>query len=602
MKKIIGIDLGTTNSCVAYMEGNQPKVIENSEGYRTTPSIVAFTENKEVVVGNAAKRQSLLKGSAVISNSKRIIGKKFTEVTDKESIPFEVIKSENGDAWIRSGSKEVSPQEVASHILRKMKLTAEDYFGEEIKDAVVTVPAYFNDTQRQATKDAGRIAGLNVRRIINEPTAAALAFGLDKTYSKDIKIAVYDLGGGTFDVSVIEIANIDGEKQFEVLSTNGDTFLGGEDFDNKIVNYVLDEFKRKENISLKEDKVNMQRIKEASEKAKIELSSLTETEINIPFIISKNNEPKHLYVKLNRAKLNDIVKDLVEKTIKPCKVALKDANLKKEDIDEVILVGGMTRMPYVQEEVEKFFKRKPKKDINPDEAIAIGAAIQGQILIGQRKDILLLDVIPLSLGIETLGGVMVKMIKKNTTIPTSYSQVFSTAEDNQTAVTIKVFQGEREMVKDNKLLGEFNLEGIKPAPKGIPQIEVKFDIDSNGILAVSAKDKSTGIQNKVTIKANSGLSEKEIKKMVNDAEKHKKKDMEARKIVESKNELESIKNDIKNFINKESKKISEENKIKLEDLILRINKMENEKDIETIKKLSEEGIKLLTEVRNSIKE
>ncbi|MGX7458794.1 molecular chaperone DnaK [Candidatus Vidania fulgoroideorum] len=601
MKKIIGIDLGTTNSCVAYMEGNQPKVIENSEGYRTTPSVIAYTSNKEVVVGNAAKRQSMLKDSVVISNSKRIIGKKFKEVIDKESIPFEVIESENGDAWIRLKRKEVSPQEVASHILRKMKTTAEDYFGEEIKDAVVTVPAYFNDTQRQATKDAGRIAGLNVKRIINEPTAAALAFGLDKSYSKDIKIAVYDLGGGTFDVSIIEIATIDGEKQFEVLSTNGDTFLGGEDFDNKIANHILGEFEKKENISLKGDKVNIQRIKEASEKAKIELSNLTETEINIPFIISKNNEPKHLYVKLNRAKLNNIVKDLVEKTIEPCKIALSDANIKVEDIDEVILVGGMTRMPYVQEEVEKFFKKKPKKDVNPDEAVAIGAAIQGQILLGQRKDILLLDVIPLSLGIETLGGVMVKMIKKNTTIPTSYSQVFSTAEDNQTAVTIKVFQGEREMVKDNKLLGEFNLEGIKPAQKGIPQIEVRFDIDSNGILAVSAKDKSTGIQNKVTIKANSGLSEEEIKKMVNDAEKYKKKDMETRKLIESKNELESIKNEIKEFIKKESKNISVENKTKLDDLILNINKVENEENIEVIKKTSEDSIKILTDIKNSIK-
>ncbi|QSW37941.1 molecular chaperone DnaK [Candidatus Vidania fulgoroideae] len=601
MKKIIGIDLGTTNSCVAYMEGNQPKVIENSEGYRTTPSVVAFTEKGEVIVGNAAKRQSVLKNSVVISNSKRIIGKKFTEVEDRESMPFKVINSKNGDAWINSGKKEVSPQEIASHILRKMKTTAEDYFGEEVKDAVVTVPAYFNDTQRQATKDAGKIAGLNVKRIINEPTAAALAFGLDKSYSKDIKIAVYDLGGGTFDVSIIEIANIDGEKQFEVLSTNGDTFLGGEDFDNRIVKYILDEFEKKEGISLKEDKVTVQRIKEASEKAKIELSNLTETEVNIPFIISENNEPKHLYVKLNRAMLNKIIKGLVERTIEPCKMALRDAKLTEKDIDEVILVGGMTRMPYVQEEVEKFFKRKPRKDINPDEAIAIGAAIQGQILVGQRKDILLLDVIPLSLGIETLGGVMVKMIKKNTTIPTSYSQVFSTAEDNQTAVTIKVFQGEREMVRDNKLLGEFNLEGIKPAPKGVPQIEVKFDIDSNGILAVSAKDKSTGIQNKVTIKANSGLSDKEIEKMVKDAEKYKEKDLEARKLIEARNELDGIKNDIESFIKKESNRISEINKSKLEDTIIKISKSEKETDIVSLKKLIEDSIKTLTEVRNSIK-
>ncbi|QSW37800.1 molecular chaperone DnaK [Candidatus Vidania fulgoroideae] len=600
MSKIIGIDLGTTNSCVAFMDGNQSKVIENSEGYRTTPSVVAFTENNEVVVGSAAKRYLLTSTSNVVSNSKRIIGKKCSEITNMAELPFTVVAADNGDAWIKIGNKKISPQEVAAAILRKMKSTAEDYFGEKITDAVITVPAYFNDAQRQATKDAGKVAGLNVKRIINEPTAAALAFGLDKQCGKDLKIVVYDLGGGTFDVSVIEIAMIESDKQFEVLSTNGDTFLGGEDFDNAIVNYCVTTFKSLEGVDLTGDALAIQRLKEAAEKAKVELSTLKETEINVPFVTSVDNVPKHLLIKLTRAKLEAIVGALVARTLTPCEIALKDAGLSVADINEVILVGGMTRMPLIQSEVERFFNKKPKRDVNPDEAIAVGAAIQGQILVGQRKDVLLLDVIPLSLGIETLGGIMVKMIKKNTTIPTSYSQVFSTAEDNQTAVTIKVFQGERELVAANKLLGEFNLEGIKPAPKGIPQIEVTFDIDSNGILSVSAKDKATGVSNTVTIKSSSGLTDAEIEKMIADAELNKQKDLEHKLLIEEKNNIESLKFEIESYI-KSTTTLTAEVSEKLKGFISQLNTLLSSTDVSLLKAENEKIRNAFIEIKNATK-
>ncbi|QSW37662.1 molecular chaperone DnaK [Candidatus Vidania fulgoroideae] len=600
MSRIIGIDLGTTNSCVAFMDGNQSKVIENSEGYRTTPSVVAFIENNEVIVGNAAKRYLLTSTSNVISNSKRVIGKKYSEIANLAELPFTIVAANNGDAWIKIGNKKISPQEVAAAILRKMKTTAEEYFGEKVTDAVITVPAYFNDAQRQATKDAGKVAGLNVRRIINEPTAAALAFGLDKKCGKDLKIVVYDLGGGTFDVSVIEIAMIETDKQFEVLSTNGDTFLGGEDFDNAIVNYCIATFKALEAIDLSTDTLAVQRLKEAAEKAKVELSTLKETEINVPFITSVNSIPKHLLIKLTRAKLESIVSTLVARTIIPCEVALKDANLSVSDIDEVILVGGMTRMPLIQAEVERFFNKKPKRDVNPDEAIAVGAAIQGQILSGQRKDVLLLDVIPLSLGIETLGGIMVKMIKKNTTIPTSYSQVFSTAEDNQTAVTIKVFQGERELVASNKLLGEFNLEGIKPAPKGVPQIEVTFDIDSNGILSVSAKDKATGVSNTVTIKSSSGLTDAEIEKMIADAELNKQKDLEHKMLIEEKNNTEALKFEIESYM-KATSTLSTEVSSKLKGFITQLNALLASTDISLLKAENEKIRNAFIEIKAATK-
>ena len=585
MSKIIGIDLGTTNSCVAIVENGKSKIIENSEGARTTPSIVAYT-NDEILVGASAKRQAVTNPKNTIYAAKRLIGRKFKEQAvqkDIDLMPFQIIEASNGDAWIKANDQELAPPQVSAEVLRKMKKTAEDYLGHEVTQAVITVPAYFNDSQRQATKDAGKIAGLEVLRIINEPTAAALAYGVDKEVTGDRKVAVYDLGGGTFDISIIEIANVDGDKQIEVLSTNGDTFLGGEDFDQRIMDYLVEEFKKDSGVDLTKDVLALQRLKESAEKAKIELSSSAQTEVNLPYITADANGPKHLNVKLTRAKFESLVDDLVERSLEPCRVALKDAGVKANDIDEVILVGGQTRMPKVQEAVEKLFSKAPRKDVNPDEAVAAGAAVQGDVLGGDRKDVLLLDVTPLSLGIETLGGVMTKLIQKNTTIPTKASQVFSTADDNQSAVTIVVAQGERELVQHNKILGNFNLEGIAPARRGQPQIEVTFDIDANGILHVSARDKNTGKENKITIKANSGLDDAEIERMVREAEENAEADKKARTLIEARNSAEAQLHEVRKDLEEYRAELTETEISEIESAVKSVEEVMKTEDADAIK-------------------
>ncbi len=584
MGKIIGIDLGTTNSCVAVMDGDKPRVIENSEGDRTTPSYVAFSDDGEVLVGQPAKRQSVTNPTNTLYAVKRLIGRKFDEKVvqrDVDLMPYKIVKAKNGDAWVEANGKQMAPPEVSARVLQKMKATAEEFLGEPVTEAVVTVPAYFNDSQRQATKDAGKIAGLDVKRIINEPTAAALAYGMDQK-TGDRKIVVYDLGGGTFDVSIIEIADIDGEHQFEVLSTNGDTFLGGEDFDHRVINYLVDEFKKDQNIDIKGDALAMQRLKDAAEKAKIELSSSSQTEINLPYITADATGPKHLVLKLTRAKLESLVADLITRTIEPCKVALKDAGLSNSEIDDVILVGGQTRMPKVQEAVQDFFGKEARRDVNPDEAVALGAAIQGGVLGGDVKDVLLLDVTPLTLGIETMGGIRTPLIEKNTTIPTNASQVFSTADDNQNAVTIHVLQGEREMASGNKSLGRFDLTDIPPAPRGTPQIEVTFDIDANGIMNVSAKDKATGKENKIVIKSSSGLSEEEIEAMVADAEAHAEEDAKAKALVEARNQAESMVNGIQKTMEDAGDKLEADEKTAIEAAIAEVEESVKSDDVDDI--------------------
>jgi molecular chaperone DnaK len=608
MSKIIGIDLGTTNSCVAIIDGKTAKVIENSEGARTTPSIIAYMPDGEILVGAGAKRQAVTNAKNTIYASKRLIGRKFNEKAVQKDInlmPFTIVEADNGDAWVQVNDRRLAPPQISAEVLRKMKKTAEDFLGEPVTKAVITVPAYFNDSQRQATKDAGTIAGLEVLRIINEPTAAALAYGVDKADKADRKIAVYDLGGGTFDISIIEIASVEGDKQFEVLSTNGDTFLGGEDFDQRIMDFIIDEFKRESGVDLSKDVLALQRLKDAAEKAKIELSSSNQTDVNLPYITADATGPKHLNVKITRAKLESIVEELVMRSIEPCKTAIADAGISVADIDEVILVGGMTRMPMVVEQVEKFFGRSPRKDVNPDEAVAVGAAIQGQVLGGGRSDVLLLDVTPLSLGIETLGGVMTKMIRKNTTIPTKHSQTYSTADHNQPGVSIKVYQGEREIVVGNKALGEFMLEGIEPAPKGVPQIEVTFDIDANGILDVKAVDKKTGKEKQITIKASSGLSEEEIERMVKDAELNAEEDKKIVDLVLARNQLDGSIGNLEKKVEELGDYVPTEDKTAIEQAITQAkataagdNKDDMEKAVETLQEWYQKTIPWEGEKRN----